>query len=127
ARPLLGTPAIDLALPGVSGIAFDKSNNIYLADRALHRVIAIGPDATVVRVIGTGIAGFGGDGGPAADAQLNTPLGIAVDSDGNLYIADSFNNRIRRVPPQGIITTYAGTGIGSPSSTDGRPAGQTAL
>jgi hypothetical protein len=126
-RPLLGTPAIDLALPAVSGITLDKANNIYLADRTLNRVIAVGPDATVVRVIGKGIAGFSGDGGPAADAQLNTPLGITVDSDGNLYIADSFNNRIRRVTPQGIITTYAGTGIGLPSSTDGRPAGQTAL
>ena len=127
ARPLLGTPAIKLALPAVSGIAFDKSGNVYLADRTLNRVIAVGPDATVVRVIGNGKAGFGGDGGPAADAQLNTPLGIAVDSDGNLYIADSFNNRVRRVSPEGIITTYAGTGDAAWTSVDGRPADQTAL
>jgi sugar lactone lactonase YvrE len=126
-RPLLGMPAIELALPAVSGIAFDTSGNIYLADRTLNRVIVVGPDATVVRVIGNGKAGFSGDGGPAADAQLNTPLGIALDSDGNLYIADSFNNRIRRVSPDGIITTYAGTGDGSQASPDGEPASQTAM
>lgn len=69
---------------------------------------------------GSGNYGFGGDNNPAANALLATPSGVAVDGDGNLYIADTYNNRIRKVNPQGIITTYAGTGIGGYTGDGGQ-------
>ena len=80
----------------------------------------------IIPVAGTGIAGFGGDGGPASQAQLNQPEGVAVDASGNLYIADTDNNRIRKISPNGIITTVAGTGIAG-FSGDGGPASQAQL
>ena len=64
----------------------------------------------IIPVAGTGIAGFGGDGGPASQAQLNQPEGVAVDASGNLFIADTDNNRIREISSNGIITTVAGNG-----------------
>ncbi|MBU2009421.1 MAG: hypothetical protein KJ624_06275, partial [Chloroflexi bacterium] len=76
---------------------------------------------TITTLAGTGTAGFGGDGGPAAAAQLNNPVGVALDS-GNLYIADRSNHRVRRVDlATGIITTFAGTGVQG-SGGDGSPA-----
>ena len=65
---------------------------------------------TITTFAGTGEPGFSGDSGPAADAQLNVPDGVAVDGAGNLFIADTWNNRIRRVDPSGTITTFAGPG-----------------
>ena len=75
---------------------------------------------------GTGVAGFSGDGGPAISAQINQADGIAVDSSGNLYIADTGNHRIRKVTPDGVITTVAGNGIQGYSG-DGGPAASAQL
>jgi YD repeat-containing protein len=87
----------------------------------------VGPDGIITTVAGTGSLGFAGDGGPATQAQLSTPRGVTVGSDGSLYIADTHNNfRIRRVGPDGIITTVAGTGsLGF--AGDGGPATQARL
>ena len=74
-------------------------------------------------VAGAGTAGFGGDNGPAVSALLNFPRGVVVDKAHNLYVADSNNNRIRRITPQGVVNTYAGTGQ-SGSTGDGGPATQ---
>lgn len=123
--PFGAADAVDVGLPDVTGIAFDSGGNLYLADDALNRVLMVKAGA-VVRVIGNGTQGFSGDGGQAANAQLYSPRGVAVDDHDNLYIADSFNNRIRRVTPDGIITTYAGTGALA-SGPDGLPAVHTAL
>ena len=71
----------------------------------------LGRDGMLTRVAGTLAAGFSGDGGLAVKAQLSNPYGVAVDGAGNLYIGDTGNNRIRKVAPSGIITTFAGTGI----------------
>src|SRR5438309_907246 len=76
---------------------------------------------TITTIAGTGIPGFSGDGGPAISARLYAPHGVAVDGQGNVYIADSYNQRVRRVNPAGTITTIAGTGRPGLSG-DGGPA-----
>lgn len=95
------------------GIARDGSGNIYVAENQGHRIRKITPSGIISTVAGTGTAGYSGDGGPATSAKLFEPYWVDVDNSGNLYIADAFNNRIRKVSPSGIITTIAGTGVGS--------------
>ena len=96
-----------LALP--QGLAVDGSGNLYIADSGNQRVRKVDAAGIITTVAGTGDYGFGGDGGPAANALLNEPQGLAVDGSGNLYIADSGNERVRRVDPSGTITTIAGS------------------
>ena len=69
----------------------DAQGNLYIADTGNNRIRKIGPDGIITTVAGDGIAGFGGDGGPASQAQLNHPEGVAVDARGNLFIADTDN------------------------------------
>jgi poly(3-hydroxybutyrate) depolymerase/sugar lactone lactonase YvrE len=99
------------------GLAVDGEGNLFIADSGNHRVRKVASDGTITIVAGTGTPGFAGDEGPATAAQLNQPLGLAVDSQGNLFIADSHNQRIRRVGPDGVITTVFGAGSGSGGST----------
>jgi hypothetical protein len=73
----------------------------------------------IFTLAGNGIAGFSGDGGPAYAAKINTPFGVAIDKQGNTYISDSQNNRIRKVTPGGIISTFAGTGVAGLSGDSG--------
>src|SRR5688572_9905043 len=80
----------------------------------------------IYSVAGNGTGGFSGDGGAANLAKLNLPAGVALDSSGNLFIADQFNNRIRKVSVSGIITTVAGTGVAGYNG-DGGPANQAQL
>jgi hypothetical protein len=88
-------------------VALDPTGRLYFV--AGNRVRRVNGDGTVTTIAGTGVAGFSGDGGPAAAAELNGPESIAIDSLGDLFIADSLNNRIREVTPGGIITTIAGS------------------
>jgi uncharacterized protein (TIGR03437 family) len=104
----------------VSGVAVDAAGNVFAADRDNERVFLISPNGTLSAVAGNGIAGFSGDGGPATSASFSQPSAVAVDSAGNLYIADYSNGRIRKVS-NGIITTVAGNG-NSGFSGDGGPA-----
>ncbi len=101
----------------------DPVGNVYLSDTGNNRVRKIAPNGVITTVAGGGAASFAGDGGPATQALLNQPIGLALDSAGNLYIADSGNRRVRRVDSGGIITTFAGNG-GSPENGngDGGPA-----
>ena len=92
------------------GIAVDKAGNLYIANIDNHYVRRVDASGTVSIFAGTRVPGYGGDGGPATEAQLNSPAGVALDTAGNLYIADTGNHRIRRVDTAGIITTIAGTG-----------------
>jgi len=92
------------------GMAADSSGNIYIADSQNARVVKLSSGGTPTTVAGNGTAGYGGDGGSAASAELNAPAAVAVDSAGNLYIADLGNNRIRKVSASGTVTTIAGTG-----------------
>ena len=93
-----------------SGVALDDAGNLYITDTGNHRIRRVDPSGTVTTIAGTGESGSRGDGGPAILAALNGPEGVALDSAGNLYIADTGNHRIRRVDPSGTVTTIAGTG-----------------
>lgn len=90
------------------GTAIDASGNLYIADRYNSRIRKVASDGTISTVAGNGTAGYSGDGGPAASAELNAPEGVAVDTAGNLYIADTYNGCIRKVDTSGIITSVAG-------------------
>jgi hypothetical protein len=116
-----GGPATEAQIDDVNGIATDGSGNVFISDTSRHRVRKIGVDGIITRVAGTGNAGFAGDGGEALQADLNAPVGLAVDGSGNLLIADAANNRIRSVDALGNITTVAGNGTGGWSG-DGGPA-----
>jgi uncharacterized protein (TIGR03437 family) len=104
-----GGPAAAAEISRIQGLATDVYGNIYLSDTDHHRVRKVSPAGIITTVAGTGVAGYSGDGGPAAEAQLNLPYGLAVDAAGNLYIADLGNNRVRRVWPDGVITTLIPT------------------
>jgi len=104
----------------------DSRGNIYISETGEQRVRKVTSAGTITTVAGTGVHGYGGDGGPATSAQLNSPGGLALDAKGNLYIADTFNNCIRLVAPDGMIATVAGNGKqtagGVTFSGDGGPA-----
>ena len=106
-----GGPATEGALNMPHEIAFDKQGNMYIAERDSHVVRKVASNGVISTLAGTGMAGFSGDGGPAAQAQLRQPHSIAIGPDGNLLICDIGNHRIRRVTlSTGMIETYAGTG-----------------
>jgi len=116
-----GGPATAATLQEPWGIAFDSKGNLYIADRDNDRVRRVGTDGTISTVAGNGIRGFGGDGGPAAQAQLCGPQGVAVGADDSLFIADDCNDRVRKVDSHGVISTVVGTGVAG-NTGDGGPA-----
>jgi sugar lactone lactonase YvrE len=104
-----GGPAISAQI-GPYKVAVDSAGNLYFSEYTNHRVRKVNTAGVITTIAGNGIDGFSGDGGPATSAKLSFPMGVAVDSVGNLYIADSENNRIRKVTAAGVITTVAGNG-----------------
>jgi sugar lactone lactonase YvrE len=104
-----------------TGITVDNSGNVFVADAGGNRVWRIAPDGSTSTAAGTGKSGFSGDGGKSDEAQLSYPASVALDGSGNLYIADLLNNRIRKVAPNGTISTVAGNGSEG-FSGDGGPA-----
>jgi len=107
-----GGPATSALLRGPFGVALDTAGNLYIADSANHRIRKVdGSSGVIATIAGTGVAGFSGDGGLATAAQLRTPIDVFVDSIGRVYVADTSNNRVRRVDTTGVITTVAGTGV----------------
>jgi uncharacterized protein (TIGR03437 family) len=101
------------------GVALDRYGDIYIADSGNHRIRRIFPSGMMGTVAGSGVRGYSGDGGPAALAQLDSPAGVAADSEDNLYIADYANHAIRKVSPDGTITSVAGTGTRGFSGDNG--------
>jgi uncharacterized protein (TIGR03437 family) len=101
-------PATSARLHAPTGIAVDELGNWYVADSMNNRIRRITSGGGITTFAGTGEAGSGGDGGPAAIAQLSGPRGVALDSQHNLYVADTGNNRIRKITPAGKIATFAG-------------------
>lgn len=112
-------PATSAVLSGPQGVAVDSAGNLYIADTSNARIRKIS-NGVITTVAGNGTEGFSGDNGPAASAELSNIQGVAVDSAGNLYIADTGNARIRKVS-NGVITTVAGNGTPG-SSGDNGPA-----
>lgn len=121
-----GGPATGAELYYPWSAAVDRDGNLYIADYLNNRVRKVDAAGSITTVAGNGAPGFGGDGGLAADAELNSPAGVAVDAAGNLYIADSDNDRVRKVDSGGLIDTFAGNGtVGF--SGDGRAATDASL
>jgi DNA-binding beta-propeller fold protein YncE len=116
-----GGPATQAEFYDPWAVAVDRAGNLYVADAILNRIRKVSPGGMVTTVAGGSTAGFSGDGGPATSAQLNAPTALAVDSAGDLFIAEGVNHRIRKVTPDGIITTVAGTGVLG-SAGEGGPA-----
>jgi uncharacterized protein (TIGR03437 family) len=107
------------------GVAVDTSGNVYVADTGDRRIVKIS-NGVYTTLAGNGYSGFSGDNGPGNQAAIYDPMGLAVDSSGNIYIADTFNCRVRKLTPSGIITTIAGDGTLF-FSGDGGPATKAAL
>ena len=124
-----GVYAIESQFQNPRGLNFAPNGDVYITDALNHRVRRIDQAGIVHLVAGTGVPGAAGDGGDAKLAQLNEPHGVAVDSEGNVYIADSKNCVIRKVDTAGIITRFAGTGAKNPNNpgacakTPGTPDG----
>ena len=121
-----GGPATDASISFPHDLALDAAGNLFIADSSNHRIRRVSPDGIISTVAGNGFGGFSGDGGPATNASLRFPGGVALDAAGNLFIADRGNDRIRRVSPDDIISTVAGDGIHG-FSGDGGPATNAAL
>lgn len=113
-----GGPATDAELFLPTDVAADGNGNLYITTFG-DRVRKVDSDGIITTVVGTGDPGSGGDGGPATEAQLDNPLGVSVDGDGELYIADFNNHRVRKVDSDGIITTVVGSGQAGFSGDEG--------
>ncbi|MFA6112153.1 MAG: SMP-30/gluconolactonase/LRE family protein, partial [Candidatus Latescibacterota bacterium] len=115
-------PASTARLASPQGLALDRAGNLYLADTGNRRVRRVDTQGIITTVAGSGASASSGDGGPATAAGLLEPLAVAVDTSGNLYIADGAGHRVRRIGVDGVITTAAGTGSQRSPAGDGAPA-----
>jgi len=116
-----GVPATSTSLYHPNYLVMGPANTLYIADNGNHRIREIPPSGIISTFAGNGIPTYGGDGGPATAASVQYPAGMAFDGAGNFFLADYYNNRIRKVNTAGIISTIAGTGI-SGFGGDGGPA-----
>ncbi len=105
-----GKKARDVVLTLVDGVEVDNQGNVYISHRSKNRIRKVSKDGIITTIAGDGKVGFQGDGGLAIRASLNFPAGLCLDNKGNLFIADRNNHRVRKIDPDGIISTVAGTG-----------------
>jgi DNA-binding beta-propeller fold protein YncE len=117
-----GSPAIQAKLTGPFGVAFDRSGNLFIVEMTGQRVRKVDRNGVLTTIAGTGQKGDSGDGGPAIAARFHGPHSLAVAANGDIYVSDTWNNRVRRIDGQtGVITAFAGTGEKG-FSGDGGPA-----
>ncbi len=112
-------PATSASLRNPTGGVFDNFGNLYIADLNNHRIRKVNQEGIITTIAGTGIAGFNGDQSDATLAQIQSPKGMEVASDGTVYFADGNNHRIRKINPDGSIETIAGTGVPGFSGDEG--------
>jgi trimeric autotransporter adhesin len=124
--PVNGGPATAQAIDFPYAVISDAAGGFYVSSYAPSRIYRVGADGKLTLIAGSGVAGFSGDGGLATSAQINGPMGLALDGSGNLFFADSANNRIREITPGGIINTVAGDGVFN-FAGDGGPAASAEL
>jgi uncharacterized protein (TIGR03437 family) len=118
--------AVRAQLQNPTAVALDSQGNLYIASGVNHVVRRVSADGMIATFAGTGEAGSSGDGGPATQAQLRRPISLAIDSSGNVYIADADDHKVRRVAINGSISTFAGTG-NKGFAGDGGPANASQL
>jgi sugar lactone lactonase YvrE len=116
-----GGPATEARLNKPSWVATDAGGNLYISDRDNDRVRKVDANGIITTIAGSGTNGFAGDGGPATAASFDDPEGLGFNAAGNLYVPDDDNSRVRRIDRDGIISTFAGSGVAG-SSGDGGPA-----
>jgi len=116
-------PAVSAEIYGPVGVAVDAIGNIFIADCYNHRIRKVDTNSIITTVAGNGSEDYAGDNGPAVSSKINYPSGVAVDATGNIFIADYYNHRIRKVDTNGIITTIAGNGSGGYSGESGGYSG----
>jgi sugar lactone lactonase YvrE len=114
-----GGPATNASLNFPLQVVVARSGNLYFTDNINNRVREVDTNGVITTVAGNGVAGYSGDGGQAKNASLNLPTGLALDGGGNLYFTDYFNNRVRKVDVNGIISSVAGNGSGAFSGDGG--------
>ena len=116
-----GGPATEAQIGNANGLAFDKYGNLFISDTTNDSIRRIDAETGVITTVaGNQTRGYGGDGGPATEASLAHPNGLAIDGKGNIFITDSHNFRIRRIHPRtNVITTIAGTGVNGTSGDGG--------
>src|SRR6185312_3343533 len=115
-----GVQATATSLYYPAGVAFDATGNMYISDNFNNRIRKVDAAGVITTIAGNGSNGFVGDGGQATAAEVNYPVGITFDNAGNLYIADRYNYRIRKISTSGVITTVAGNGTGAYSGDGGQ-------
>src|ERR1700679_2207987 len=115
-----GGPATIAQLSYPVAITVDNNNNIYFVDLINKRVRKINSGNIIATVAGNGVQGYSSDGGAGTIAELGSPLGLCLDAQNNIYIADQTNNRIRKLSSSGIISTLAGNGVMSFSGDGGQ-------
>src|SRR6266480_4596603 len=127
-----GGPADQARVSRPFGVIFDKAGNMYIGQFGTKTdgqlVRKVDTKGIITTIAGTGKVGAGGDGGPATNGEFNCIHDIVIGPDGNLYVADSFNRKVRKIDVKtGILTTFAGTGEGKEATGDGGPADKAAL
>jgi len=115
-----GGAATSATLAGPWGLSIDSSGNVYVADFWNYRIRKISSSGTITTMAGSGVYSFSGDGGAAVNAELNEPRSVAVDASGNVYVADTQNNRVREINSSGVISTIGGNGTAGSSGDGGQ-------